>query len=461
MTKKNSELSRRDFVKKGSAGMAAATAAANLTWLSPSAYAQAGATALRLGIVGCGGRGTGAVFDNLLAAEELDLDVKIVAMADLAPDRLASSRETMLEEWQGKGRYDVKDDHIFVGVNSYKQLCELDDVDIVIQTTPPGLRFLTLDAAVKNGKHSFVEKPVCVDADTYRLCLAAGQQAKEKGLAVVSGTQYRRETSYIEAIDRMQNGLIGDITGGFEYYCSSTQWHRGRGPEGDPWTEMEYQMRNWPYFTWLSGDLIAEQSIHNIDAVDWLMQGPPVRAYASGGRTARTAEEYGNVYDNFSVDYDYQVGNSMVRFSFKGRQWPNAANRIENLFVGTKGTLYLQPNPGRTRWIAKDHDGGVIASNRGNDGNNQPYVEEHKQLLKSIVDGEPIMEIKDVADSSMTAIIGREAAYTGRDVLFDWMANDSQLKLRPDAIEPGKDIQLGEVDLPHPNVPIPGTYRLQ
>ena len=455
--KKKTDLSRRDFVKKGTAGVAAATAASNLAWLSPAAYAQAGATAMRLGIVGCGGRGTGAVFDNLRAAEELDLDVKIVAMADLAPARLDSSRATMKENWQEKGRYDVQDDHTFVGVNSYKQLCELDDVDIIIQTTPPGLRFLTLDAAVANGKHSFVEKPVCVDADTYRRCLATGEIAKQKGLAVVSGTQYRRETSYREAIDRIQNGLIGTITGGFEYYCAGTQWHRGRGPEGNPWSEMEYQMRNWPYFTWLSGDIIAEQSIHNIDAIDWAMGGPPVRAYASGGRTARTGEEYGNVWDNFSVDYDYASG---ARFSFKGRQWPSAANRVENLFIGTKGTLYLRPNPGATAWIAKDHDGNEIGRNMGRQGNNQPYVEEHKELLKSIVDGQPIMEIKEVADSSMSAIIGREAAYTGKDVLFDWMCNESQLKLRPDGVEPGQDIVLGPVNLPHPKVPVPGTYQL-
>lgn len=459
MTKKT-ELSRRDFVKKGSAGVAATAAAANLAWLSPTAYAQAGNTPLRLGIVGCGGRGTGAVFDNLNAAEQLDIPCKIVAMADLGKDRLDSSRASMKENWEAKGRYDVKDDHTFVGVNAYKQVCELDDVDIVIQTTPPGLRFLTLDAAVKNGKHSFVEKPVCVDADTYRRCLASGEVAKEKGLAVVSGTQYRRETSYREAVAHIKDGLIGEITSGYEYYCAGTLWHRGRGPENAPWSEMEYQMRNWLYFTWLSGDLIAEQSIHNIDAVDWAMGGPPVRAYASGGRIARTSEQYGNVYDHFSVDYDYANG---ARFSFKGRQLPNAANRVENLFIGTKGTLYVRPNPGNTAWIAKDHDGNELGRNMGRTGNNQPYVEEHKELLKSIVDGEPIMEIKEVADSSMSAIIGREAAYTGKDILFDWMCNESQLKLRPDSVEPGKDIVLGPVEQPGAlaKVPIPGTYQMQ
>ena len=189
MTKKDKTLTRRDFGKKGSAGLAVGAAAANMAWIGPRAYAQGATTPLRLGIVGCGGRGTGAIFDHLNAAEQLDANVKLVAMADIGQDRLDSSRNSVKNNWEEKGRYDVKDDHTFVGVNAYQDLCALDDVDVVIQTTPPGLRFLTLAEAVKNGKHSFVEKPVCVDADTYRSCLASGKIAQQNGLSIVSGTQ--------------------------------------------------------------------------------------------------------------------------------------------------------------------------------------------------------------------------------------------------------------------------------
>ena len=445
-------LTRRDFVVKGSASLAATAAAANLGLLSSAAYAQAGNKPLRLGIVGCGGRGTGAVGNCLQAAEELGLPLKLVALADLAPDRVERAFTALNGTWGPKGRVDVPEANKFTGFDAYKKLCAHPDVDIVVQTTPPGLRYLTLREAVKNGKHSFVEKPVCVDADTYHHVIASGAMAKEKGLSIVSGTQYRRENSYKDAIKQLQDGIIGDVVASYQYYCSTTQWHLGDGGE-TKWDEMTYQMRNWPYHVWLSGDLITEQSIHNIDAINWAAGGPPAKAYASGGRIARIQPEYGNVYDHFDVHFEYPNG---VRSAFMGRHYKNATNKVENRWIGTKGELYLGPNPGRTAWIAKSHDGQLLARNTGRQGNNQPYVEEHKELLSGIVNNEPVMEIQEVANSSMTCILGREAAYSGKELSFQFLTEQSKLKLRPEGIDDGP--KAGPVVLPYPDVRRPGTY---
>jgi predicted dehydrogenase len=450
---KDNQYTRRDFVVKGSASLAAAAAAANLGLLGSTAYAQAGNKPLRLGIVGCGGRGTGAVGNCLQAAEELGLPLKLVALADVAPDRVDRAYKALNGSWGEKGRVDVPEANKFTGFDAYKKLCAHPDVDIVVQTTPPGLRYLTLREAVKNGKHSFVEKPVCVDADTYHDVIKSGELAKEKGLAIVSGTQYRRENSYKDAIKQLNDGIIGDVVASYQYYCSSTQWHLGDG-DGQ-WDEMTYQMRNWPYFTWLSGDLITEQSIHNIDAINWAAGGPPVKAYASGGRIARTQEEFGNIYDHFDVHFEYANG---VRSAFMGRHFKNATNKVENRWVGTKGELYLRPNPGRSAWIAKGHDGQLLARNTGRSDNNQPYVEEHKELLSGIVNNAPIMEIQEVADSSLTCILGREAAYSGKELNFAFLAGQSKLKLRPEGIDDGP--KAGDVKLPYPDVRRPGTYTI-
>jgi len=447
------QLSRRDFVKKGSAGLAATAAAANLGLIGSSAFAQAAGTTLRLGIIGCGGRGTGAVGNCLAAAEILGIDLKLVAVADIAPERAERAKTAIRDAWGDKGRYAVTDATTFVGMDAYKDLCALPEVDIVIQTTPPGLRYLTLREAVINGKHSFVEKPVCVDPDTYRHVLASGVMANAAGLSIVSGTQYRREVSYRDAITHLHDGVIGDITASYQYYCSSTQWHLGDG-DGQ-WDPMYYQMRNWPYFPWLSGDLIAEQSIHNIDAINWSMGGPPVKAYASGGRIARTQPEYGTIYDHFDVHFEYANG---VKSSFMGRHFDRSTNKVSNQWIGTNGTLTLSPNPGRTSWVAKRHDGTEIARNTGRTDNNQPYVEEHKELLAGIVANQPIMEIQSVAESSLTCILGREAAYSGQEVEFAFLANDSLLKLRPDGIDTGP--QHGPVNLAYPDVCKPGSYTL-
>lgn len=446
-------LTRRKFVTQSTAGLAATAAAANLGWLGSSAYAQSGNTPIRLGIVGCGGRGTGAIDNCLTGAKELGIPAQLVAVADLAQDRTDRTKKTIEKGWGAHGGYAVTDETTFVGMESYKQLCAHPDVDIVIQTTPPGLRYLTLREAVNNGKHSFVEKPVCVDTDTYQSVLASGEIAKKNGLSIVSGTQYRRENSYIDAIEHLKDGVIGDITASYQKYCASTLWHLGDGDE--KWDPMTYQMRNWLYFPWLSGDHIVEQAIHNIDAINWSMGGPPARAFASGGRIARTQPEYGTGYDHFDVEYEWDNG---VRSTLMCRQYAGATNRIENRWIGTKGIFHLVPGPGRTSWIARGFDGTALARNTGRSGNNQPYVEEHKALIKGIADGSPIMEIKEVADSSLTCILGRESAYSGKALSFQFLAEGSKLKLRPASVDE-QGLKAGPCDLPYPNVRRPGSYQ--
>lgn len=444
----NNTPSRRRFLKTGTTVAAAAVAATPMIVPKNVHSAQpAPLDEVRIGLVGAGGRGTGAVSNNLNS----NSNVKVVALADLAEDRLNESRAGLMKQWAEKGKADIPNENCFVGPEAFRKVCEHKDVDMVIHTTPPGLRATTLRCAVENGKHSFVEKPVCVDAATYRHCIESGKMAVEKKVAIVSGTQYRRETSYKAAIEQLHNGIIGDVVGAFAYYCAGTLWLRGNEEKWKEWggfSGMEYQMRNWLYFTWLSGDHIAEQAVHNIDAINWGLNAVPEKAFGSGGRLARTDETYGDVYDHFSIDYDYP-GNRRV--SFKCRQIKGAKGFVSNRFVGTKGVMDIRPNPGRTATIVRDYSGEVLWQNNGRE-NNAPYEQEHMDLVASIRDGSPIMEIQEVADSSMTAVMGREAAYSGQDVTFDFMTQESKLDLGvEDLTAKQKEVRP---------VPKPGEYNL-
>lgn len=438
---------RRSFLKQSSA----VAAVASLPMIIPRnvhSDQPVKQDVLNIGLVGTGGRGTGAV-GNALASNS---NVKVVAMADLAEDRLDQSRQTLMLKWGEKGKAEIEQANCFVGPEAYQKVCEHPDVDIVIHTTPPGLRPLTLRCAVENGKHSFVEKPVCVDPSAYAHVIQSGKLAIQKKLAIVSGTQYRRETSYMAAIEQLHNGIIGDVTSAFSYYCSGSLWLRGDEELHEKWggvSGMEYQMRNWLYFTWLSGDHIAEQAVHNLDVMNWGLKANPIKAYASGGRIKRTDEKYGDVYDHFSVDYDYP---GQVRVSFKCRQVAGAKGRVSNRFCGTKGTMDIRPNPGRTATVVRDLKGKVIWKHNGKKDNNSPYQQEHMDLITSIRNGDPIMEIQEVADSSMTAIIGRESAYSGQEVTFDWGTKESKMALLPE------DLQA-KVNPVRP-VPVPGDYKL-
>ncbi|GAB5517961.1 MAG: Gfo/Idh/MocA family oxidoreductase [Rhodothermales bacterium] len=423
-------LNRRSFLKAS----ATATAATSLAWLPsvlPGAYAT-GSDTLKVGLIGCGGRGSGAARDCVTSAE----GVQLVAMADLFRDRLDRSREA-LEEALGEA-YNVSDDHCFDGFDGYKRVLET-DVDIVILATPPGFRPLHIRAALEAGKHVFAEKPVATDVAGAKSAIASGQLAREKGLALVTGTQYRRQPSYVDAIQRIHNGMIGDVLSAEEYYLTGSIWLRPRKPD---MTDLEWQCRNWYYFTWLSGDHIVEQFVHNLDTINWALQANPVKALGMGGRLTRTSAQYGHIYDHFSIEYEYPNG---ARVTAMCRQMEGAHNQVSNRIVGTLGVADV--NPGSS--VIRAHDGRVLfeAPERGNN----PYVQEHTDLVNSIRSGTPIVEVEETAYSTLTGILGRESAYTGQALTWDEVMNAEQ-DLLP------ADFSVGA--LPEVPVPLPGKTNL-
>jgi len=384
---------------------------------------------LRVGLIGCGDRGTGAAQDCVNAAA----NIQIVALGDLFPDRLEACKQKLCELGPA---YQVFDEHCFVGFEAYKGVLAC-DVDIVILATPPHFRPLHLQAAVEAGKHVFMEKPVAVDPAGVRSVIASSQQAARKGLSIVAGTQRRHDPRYIETVKRIHDGAIGEIVAAQCYWNQGGLWIKERQPE---WSEMECQCRNWLYYTWLSGDHIVEQHVHNLDVINWVLRSPPLKAVGMGGRQSRTDPQYGNVYDHFSVEYEYPRG---VRVLSMCRQVEGASTRIGERVIGTWG--WANPN-GETHgrilpWKYKS---------RGTPVN--PYVQEHADLIASIRRGRPINEGRQVAESTLTAIMGRMSAYTGREISWDWVLNASQLDLTPPAYEFG--------DLPIDPVPVPGITKL-
>ena len=415
-------ITRREFVQATAAGAAVLAIPA-----SAGARAQ-DADPIRFGLVGCGGRGKGAAENCLQSAA----NVQMVAMADLFQDRLDGARD-----YFGKRKlkgFKVEDDRCYVGWDAYKQLLE-SDLDLVLFATPPGFRPLHFEAAIHAGKHVFMEKPVAVDPTGVRRVIKAGKEAKEKGLAVVAGTQYRHQESFLETFSRVHDGAIGEILSGRIYYNASELWHNGRKPE---WTDMEWQVRNWLYFCWLSGDHIAEQHIHTIDVMNWGLGVHPVRAVGLGGRQIRTAEKYGNIYDHFAIDYEFPGG---VHVMSLNRQMDRTAGHVGAYFTGTAGkaVLYQGRITGAKPW---SYSGGKNISHA--------YVQEHADLIASIRAGKPLNESKQVAESTLTAIMGREAAYTGKMVKWDEILN-SDLDLSP------PEYAFGAA--PSRGVPMPGKKR--
>jgi predicted dehydrogenase len=308
-------------------------------------------------------------------------------------------------------------------------------VDLVLFATPPGFRPMHFEYAVQQGKHVFLEKPIAVDPVGVRKALETGKKAAAKKLAVVAGTQYRHQTSFIETMKRIHDGQIGEITGGRAYYNAGTLWKRDRKPE---MSEMEYQLRMWIYYDWLSGDQPVEQHIHTIDVTDWAMGGHPVSCVATGGRQVRVEPEFGNVYDHFTMDFEYPGGKHVMSMC---RQMANVDNHVGAYFIGTKGEadIYKAEIKGEKPW---KHNGEISIA--------KAYVQEHADLIASIRNGKPLNETEHVAHSTLTAILGREAAYTGKSLKWDEVLA-SELDLSPPKYEFG--------DNPVRPVPKPGTDR--
>ncbi len=390
----------------------------------------AGTDKIRVGIIGAGGRGTGAAIDCIKSSE----GVEIVAIGDAFMDKAKKSFDKIKEQFPDNCK--VTEETIFDGIDNYEKVLKT-DCNLVILAAPPGFRPVHLRAAIEAGKHVFAEKPVAVDPVGVRHVIETSEMAEKKGLAIVAGTQRRHSQSYIETMKRIQDGAIGEIVGGQCYWMQEGLWHVDRTPQ---MSDMEWQMRNWLYFDWISGDHIVEQHVHNIDVINWAMGGPPVKCLASGSRFVRTDPKYGNVYDNFNVEFEYENG---VRTTSMCRQWEGASFRVGERLVGTKGTA--DPNGeimGASAW--KFDDKGI--------DRRQAYVDEHTDLINSIRAGKPLNEGKRIAESCLTAIMGRMAAYTGQSVSFKWALNASKLDLTP------KQMELGPNEV-NP-VPQPGVTKL-
>ena len=390
-----SRPSRRGFLGTGATASLAAGLMVHSSRASTSETSE-----LRLGIVGCGGRGSGAVNDSLTINE----GVRLVAAADLYPAKCAALREAMRASHETK--LALTDAKIHGGFDGYKRVLDDPEVDVVLLTTSPGFRPRMILEAIEAGKHVFAEKPVCVDPAGYRICLEAHAKAAEKGLGIVTGTQYRRQTNYIGAVEEIRKGAIGEIVSGTTRYCAGGIWYR---PRKDGMSDAEYQMNNWMHFIWLSGDQIAEQAVHNIDTINWVMGVNPVSAYGSGGRFTRPSDS--EMWDNIAVDYEYPGGKII---SFMCRQLPGTAGDNGSVIQGTEGTCFIGAIDSGSRIV--DRKGNEVWKMGGSIS--AAYKQEHKDLIDSIRAGKPIVELQQTADSSLVAVLGRVAAYTGQKVTF-------------------------------------------
>jgi len=426
VSKKTGGVSRRDFIK-ASAAVSLATVASG-----GSRIFAAGSDKIRVGLIGCGARGTGAAVNCV----ESTTGVEIVAMADLFQDKLDKSLARLSRKVDDK--VTVTEETSFVGFDAYKKVLAC-DVDLVLLATPPGFRPEHLRAAIEAGKHVFMEKPAAVDPVGARSIIASSELAKEKKLSIVAGTQQRRQHQYIEVMKRVHNGQIGEIVGGQCYWNWGHQdWHFAkRQPD---WSDMEWQVRCWPYFTWLSGDHIVEQHLHNLDIINWAIGSHPVQCLGMGGRQVRTGPEYGNIFDHFAVEYEYPGG---VRVMSMSSQINGTTSRVCERVVGTKGSTYTTRATGYIEGQNPfKYEGPHISG----------MVKEHADLIQSIRSGKPINEGRHVAESTLTAIMGRISAYTGRALKWDWVMNASHLDLKPPKYEFG--------DLPVRPVPVPGKTQL-
>ena len=442
MEKKKSQLSRRNFLGNtlavsaigvlGVQGIVSACGRKKITIPVPPDSAPDGPV-LKVGLIGCGGRGTGAALNFLDAGPNL----KITALGDLFEDRLNSAKDKLLKKKQNE----VADDHCFLGFDAYEKVLD-SGVDMVILATPPHFRPMQFEAAVKAGKHVFMEKPVAVDPVGARSIMATGKKAEGMGLCVVAGTQRRHQRDYLKTYEQVINGEIGDIVSATCYWNGGKLWHKNRK---EHWSDMEWSIRNWVNWIWLSGDHIVEQHVHNLDVINWFTGKHPVKALGFGSRQRRIT---GDQYDNFSVDFVFD--NDMHNHSMC-RQINGCTNSVSEYIRGTEGFSNCRNvvlNPDQSIKWAYDY---------GTDENGEkltrvkisPYVQEHIDLVTAIRTNNPINEAQNVAISTMTGIMGRISAYTGKEVTWEEMMN-SELHLGP------KEYILGPLDMT-PHIPIPGT----
>ncbi len=429
MKDKTKHISRRDLLKAGAVVSAGALTAQN------SRSFAAGSDKMGVALIGCGSRGTKDAMDCLKSAQGLEM----VAVADIFQDRVDSSLKKMREAFGGKVK--VTPETSFLGFDAYKKVMAMKEVDVVMLTTPPAFRPQMVKAALEAGKHIFVEKPGAVDPVGIRSLLASAELADRKRLSIVVGTQQRWQPQYLELIKRIHDGKLGDIVGGQAYWnWGSSKWHFEHRKPG--WSDMEWQVRCWPYFVWLSGDHIVEQHLHNMDILNWAIGSPPVQCLAVGGRQARTGPEFGNIYDHFAAEYLYPNG---IRVMSMCSQIEGSTPRVGERVVCAKGSTCTN----RAEGYIEDTKGNKVY--RYEDNIHSGEVAQCANLIKSIREGEPINECKRLAESTMTVILGRMSAYTGRAISWKW-ALKSKLDLSP------RKYELG--DLPVRPVAVPGKVQL-
>lgn len=388
---------------------------------------------IKVGVIGCGGRGSGAI-QNLFDAAD---GIRLTALGDVFPDRLEGLRKMAAE----KLGQEIPDENCFIGFDAYQKVID-SGVDMIIDTTPPVFRPDHFKYAVQKGVHSFLEKPVAVDAKGYRTVMAAAKQAQAKGLCVVCGTQRHHQRPYVEAFRKIQEGYIGEITGGNVYWNQGMLWYRNR-EKG--WSDMEWMIRDWVNWKWLSGDHIVEQHVHNIDVFLWMSGYKVAKATGFGARHRRIT---GDQYDQFSIDFEMENG---VHLHSMCRQIDGCSNAVGEIIYGTKGS-----------WNSFDHeikdlDGNVVWKFDNEKAETEfrqhnPYVLEHVDLVNHIRKGEPIDEATACAMSTLAGVMGRTAAYTGDTVTWDAMSQ-SELDYLPEKLE------LGPMDMSDYTVQVPGKAK--
>jgi myo-inositol 2-dehydrogenase / D-chiro-inositol 1-dehydrogenase len=433
-------IDRRDFLTAG--------AAVAGTLAFQGALYAADSQTMNVGLIGCGGRGMGAV-RNILDA---DKNVQIVGLCDLFEDKVKRALGT-LQKGKRTDQVVANQETCFHGFDAYKKLLQVQDLNYVIIATPPGFRPYHLEAAIEAGKNIFTEKPVAVDVAGIRKCLELVKKSKEKNLKIAAGTQRRHQAGYIETMKQVHNGLIGDIVSGRVYWNGTTPWDYPR-PKGMP--DAHYQLYNWYHFVWLCGDHIVEQHVHNLDVANWALKDHPIKATGMGGRSNRRIgdpKDVGHIFDHFAVEYEYP--NNVIVQSYC-RQIDGCANAVDEHFVGTKGRVYTNNNG--TYLV----NGKELVPGGGND----PYVQEHNDLINAIRDDKPINELENVTNSTFTAILGRMSTYSGKalkwdDVLYGVTAKRGGKEVHE---EPWfedtmpKNLSL-DMELPVDPVPVVGKWR--
>ncbi len=426
-------FSRREALKV--VGVAGAAATAALAGLRVGNAQSPSSDVIRIGVIGCGGRGTGALQQTLSVPGS---NVKLTALADAFEDGIGRAMQSV----EGmKDKVDCPEERRFKGLDGYQKV--LDHCDLVILATPPGFRPFHFDAAIKAGKHVFMEKPVCVDSFGARLCLEAAKMADEKKLKVVVGLQRRYERKYRETVARVREGLAGDIIGGQVYWNGGSIWYRGRQKDQN---ELQFQVNNWYHFNWLCGDHICEQHVHNIDVANWMLDKLPESAFGVGGRQNRVPGQPSEIYDHHAVNFTYPGG---VKIASQCRQFPGGDGRVNEEFQGTKATVKIGE--------ITDYAGKVLWRFEGDNPN--PYQVEHDELHDAIRSDKPLNNAYYGVTSSFSAVLARNATYTGKQWGFQQAMNLKNQTMPENLsweskspVEPDKDGNY--------KIPMPADYKL-